>query len=192
MKFGLIHALTALLQGKSRRYSSTELTRITGWLLFYLWRIFNCRYCCNQGPAQKQKKQKHMPIKLYSFIHQWFYSLLLGPGFFYSVVIFFTQTVGLLGWGISRLQGRYLHTGQHKYRINAHKHIHALSGIRTHDSSVRASEESSCLRPRGHCDRQWKHIRMRIRIMKCYKLVPFSRHYYMMWWPVFDWQSLIV
>jgi hypothetical protein len=31
--------------------------------------------------------------------------------------------------------------------------IHALSGIRTHDHSVRASEDSSYLRPRGHCDR---------------------------------------
>jgi hypothetical protein len=31
--------------------------------------------------------------------------------------------------------------------------IHALSGIRTHDPSVRASEDSSCIRPRGHCDR---------------------------------------
>jgi hypothetical protein len=33
--------------------------------------------------------------------------------------------------------------------------IHALSGIRTHDPSVRASEESSCLRSRGYCDRQF-------------------------------------
>jgi hypothetical protein len=31
---------------------------------------------------------------------------------------------------------------------------HALSGIRTHDPSVPAKEDSSCLRPRGHCDRQ--------------------------------------
>jgi hypothetical protein len=30
---------------------------------------------------------------------------------------------------------------------------HALSGIRTHDSRVRANEGSSCLRPRGYCDR---------------------------------------
>jgi hypothetical protein len=30
--------------------------------------------------------------------------------------------------------------------------VHALSGIRTHDPSVRASEESSCLRPLGYCD----------------------------------------
>jgi hypothetical protein len=31
--------------------------------------------------------------------------------------------------------------------------IHALRGIRTHDPSVWAGEDSSCLRPRGHCDR---------------------------------------
>jgi hypothetical protein len=41
-----------------------------------------------------------------------------------------------------------------KHRINARNtDIHALSGIRTHDPSVRASRDSSCLRPRGHCDR---------------------------------------
>jgi hypothetical protein len=31
--------------------------------------------------------------------------------------------------------------------------MHALSGIRTHDPSVRAGEDGSCLRPRDHCDR---------------------------------------
>jgi hypothetical protein len=67
----------------------------------------------------------------------------------------FTQTVGLLGRVISPSQGRYLHTGQHKHRLNAHTtNIHALSGIRTHDPSVRESEDSSCFRPRGHCDRR--------------------------------------
>jgi hypothetical protein len=30
--------------------------------------------------------------------------------------------------------------------------IHALSGIRTQDSSVRAAEDSTCLRPLGHWD----------------------------------------
>jgi hypothetical protein len=39
------------------------------------------------------------------------------------------------------------------YRIDAHNtDIHAVSGIRTHDPSVLLSEDSSCLRPRGHCD----------------------------------------
>jgi hypothetical protein len=76
---------------------------------------------------------------------------LLGPDLFFSFVIFFTQMVGLHGRGISPSQGRYLHTGQHKHRINAHRDIHALSGIWTHDPSFRAGKDSSCLRPRGHC-----------------------------------------
>jgi hypothetical protein len=33
--------------------------------------------------------------------------------------------------------------------------IHASSEIRTHDPSVRVGEDSSCLRPLGHCDRCW-------------------------------------
>jgi hypothetical protein len=56
----------------------------------------------------------------YAFNHQWFYSRLLGPGLFFSSVIFFTQTVGLLGRVISPSQDPYLHTGQHKLRINTH------------------------------------------------------------------------
>jgi hypothetical protein len=31
--------------------------------------------------------------------------------------------------------------------------VHALSAIRTHEPSVRASEDILCLTPRGHCDR---------------------------------------
>jgi hypothetical protein len=67
----------------------------------------------------------------------------------------FSQTVGLLGRVISSSQGRYLNTWQHKHRINSYTHtpnIHSLSGIRTHDPSVQASEDSSCLRSRGYCD----------------------------------------
>jgi hypothetical protein len=89
---------------------------------------------------------------IYSFINQRLCSPLLGPGLSFILEIFFTQTVGILGRVISLCQGRYLHTGQHKYRINANTNIHALSGIRTHDPRVRASEDSSCLRPRGQCD----------------------------------------
>jgi hypothetical protein len=49
----------------------------------------------------------------------------------------------------------YLHTGQHKQnKCTQTPNIHALSGIRTHDPSVRAGENSSYLRPRGHRDRQ--------------------------------------
>jgi hypothetical protein len=50
----------------------------------------------------------------------------------------FSQTVGLLGWVISPSHGLYLNTWRHKHRINAHTpNIHTLSGIRTHDPSVR-------------------------------------------------------
>jgi hypothetical protein len=52
-------------------------------------------------------------------------------------------------WDMSKKQ-----VENHCKGINAHTDIHALSRIRTHDPSVRASEDSSCLRPRGHCNRQ--------------------------------------
>jgi hypothetical protein len=39
--------------------------------------------------------------------------------------------------------------------------IHALSRIRTHDPSVQASQDISCLRPCGHCDGHFtSHIRL--------------------------------
>jgi hypothetical protein len=52
---------------------------------------------------------------------------------------------------ISPSQGRYLHTEQHKHRIRAHRYP-CLEWIRTYYPSVRAGEDSSCLRPRGLCD----------------------------------------
>jgi hypothetical protein len=87
------------------------------------------------------------------FIHQWLHSPLLCPGLFFSSVIFFIQSVGLLGRVINPSQGRYLHrtTQAQNKRTQG---IHALSRIRTHDPTARASEYSSCLRPRGHCDQQ--------------------------------------
>jgi hypothetical protein len=58
---------------------------------------------------------------------------------------------------INSSQGLYLNTGEHKHRINMRRiytpNIRALSAIRTHDYSVRASEDISCLRPRGYRDR---------------------------------------
>jgi hypothetical protein len=68
---------------------------------------------------------------------------------------FISQTVGLLGRVISPSQNLYLNTGQHKQDKRIHTpNINALSGVRTHDNSVRASEDSSRLRPRGYSDRQ--------------------------------------
>jgi hypothetical protein len=61
----------------------------------------------------------------------------------FSSVIIFTQTVGLLGRGISPSQDCCVHTEQQKRKINAYTDIHDLSGIRTHNPSVQASEHSS-------------------------------------------------
>jgi hypothetical protein len=60
----------------------------------------------------------------------------------------FTHLVGLLGQGIGPSQGHYLHrTAQHR---KMQTHIHALSGIQTHDPSVWEVNDQICLRPRGH------------------------------------------
>jgi hypothetical protein len=57
-------------------------------------------------------------------------------------------TVGRTPWtGISPSQGRYL-PRTHR-TTQTHSDIHALNGFRTHDPSFRASEDSSCLRPRA-------------------------------------------
>jgi hypothetical protein len=80
----------------------------------------------------------------------------------FSVSSSYTQSAGLLWWGISPSQGLYVHRGQHKHTINAHTHIHALSVIRTDKPSVQASEDSSCRRLRGHCNRRWDIKRLKI------------------------------
>jgi hypothetical protein len=63
-----------------------------------------------------------------------------------SQFLCYTQWLGLLGRGISPSQGLYTQ--------NTNTDIHALSEIRTHDYSCQAGEDSSRLRPRGHCDRR--------------------------------------
>jgi hypothetical protein len=66
-------------------------------------------------------------------------------------------TIGRTPWTSDVLVVRTL--PKHRTTQTHNKHIytpniHAVSGIRTHDHSVRASENSSYLRPRGHCDRR--------------------------------------
>jgi hypothetical protein len=120
--------------------------------MFTQWRVWNCWNCLNVccstvGWHLSECLEENYE---YLFIHQWLYRPLMGPGhFFFSFVILYT--VGRTPWKrISPSQGRYLHTEQHKYRINVD--IHVSSGIRTHDPSVWGGEGSSCPRPRGHCD----------------------------------------
>jgi hypothetical protein len=58
-------------------------------------------------------------------------------------------TVGRTPWKGDQPVARPLPT----HGINAHTDVHISSGIRTRDPSVRAGEDGSCLRPRGHRDR---------------------------------------
>jgi hypothetical protein len=44
-----------------------------------------------------------------------------GPWLIFSFLIY-AQSVGPLGWEMRPSQGHYLHTEQHKHRINAHRH----------------------------------------------------------------------
>jgi hypothetical protein len=46
---------------------------------------------------------------------------------------------------ISPSQGRYLHTGQHKHKINVDTNIGFLSGIRTHDPAFKREKVVNAL-----------------------------------------------
>jgi hypothetical protein len=63
---------------------------------------------CHIKYTQTREENQEGPV---TFIHQWLYSPLFDPGYFFSLVILFTQTVGHLGRVISPSQGRYLRTG---------------------------------------------------------------------------------
>jgi hypothetical protein len=83
---------------------------------------------------------------------------LLNLGCFFSFLIIYT--VGSTPWTGDQPVGRLIpaHTEQHKHKIHVNARnteIRALSGIRNHDPSVQASEDSSCLKPRDHCDRPY-------------------------------------
>jgi hypothetical protein len=64
-------------------------------------------------------------------------------------------TVGRTPWtGMSPSQGRYLHTEQHRHRINAHRHP-CLEWDSNPPPQCSSGEGCSCPRPRGHCDRRY-------------------------------------
>jgi uncharacterized protein YraI len=62
------------------------------------------------------------------------------------------QTVELLGRVISSSRGRYLNTGQHNHRINTYTYQISMPCV-GFEPTIRASEDSTYLRPLGHRDR---------------------------------------
>jgi hypothetical protein len=82
-------------------------------------------------------------------VYLWLYNHCGSWPFFQFLKIY---TVGLLGRGISPSQGHYLHTEQHKHRINAHRHpcLGWNSNPRSQCSSGRRRLVPG---PRVQCDR---------------------------------------
>jgi hypothetical protein len=78
----------------------------------------------------------------------------LGPGLcFFQFHEHFTD--GRTPWTSDQFVARPLPKHRTTQTQNKHIHtqnIHALCGIRNHDPSFRASEDSACLRPLGYCD----------------------------------------
>jgi len=62
-------------------------------------------------------------------------------------------TFGRTPWTGDQPDARHLPIQDSITQKNKDTHIHTPSGIRTHYPTVRAVEENTCLRPRGHWDR---------------------------------------
>jgi hypothetical protein len=90
----------------------------------------------------------------YFFFIQWLFQPIHGLASFSVPWSFLTD--GRTPWTSDQSVVRPLpkHRTTQTQNKRIHKpNIHALYGIGTHDPSVRASEDSSCLRSRGQCDR---------------------------------------
>jgi hypothetical protein len=105
-------------------------------------------YTCLLGPFPSR-----LPYFIHSFIHS---SMVLQPFVGPWPLLQFRNlfsTDARTPWTSDQPVGRPLPKHRTEQTQNKRTDIHALSGIRTHYLSVRASEDSSCFRPPGHCDR---------------------------------------
>jgi hypothetical protein len=84
-------------------------------------------------------------LSLWSIGHPW-------NSLFRFIFLILRQSVGLLGRGSAHLKATTC-TGQHKHRINEGRHS-CLGWDSNPRSQCSTKEDSSCLRLRGHCDRQ--------------------------------------
>jgi hypothetical protein len=97
---------------------------------FYCWVCIRCRANVFIEPSpSKDRENKHTDTQTARWSHKAYIHLstygstaLCWTLAAFSVSWSFTQSVGLLERGINPSLGRYLHTGQHKHRINAHRH----------------------------------------------------------------------
>jgi hypothetical protein len=86
-------------------------------------------------------------------------TVLVDLGRFFSFLILYTvgRTPSTGDQPVARPLPTHRTTQTQNKRTHTHTHTHTHTrtsgGIRTHDPSVRAGEDSSCLRMLGHCDR---------------------------------------
>jgi hypothetical protein len=137
----------------------TEFKCIIHLLNIRLW--YNPDHCTTtysfhkrRGRLRPTKSPYNHPeyVCVHSFIHQWLYSSLLGPGLFFSSVIFF-YTDGMTPWTSDRPVARPLPT-QHKHRrkrTRKHPCLQWDSNLRSQRSSER--KQFMPHRWHGHCGR---------------------------------------
>jgi hypothetical protein len=132
--------------------------------------------------------EKHLHCLLMTMVHK--QSLSLCKHFFgmalqslWALAFFFPfpdlLTIGRNAWASDQLVARPLPKHRRAQTQNKHiytPNIHALSGIQTHNHSIRASEDSSCLRPLGYHD--WlslcKHmVKIRIELLHLFHFIKF-------------------
>jgi hypothetical protein len=65
----------------------------------------------------------------------------LGPGLYFFSFMIILHTIGLFGRVISSSQGLYLHTGQHKHKINIHTHQTSMPCVEF-EPTISASEQA--------------------------------------------------
>jgi hypothetical protein len=100
---------------------SSECKGIGTFILVPLLRFQSLSTLCSGIQRSSHTGWKFCQTNPYHYsILLWLYSPLLDLGRFFSFLIY-TQSVGLIRWGISPSQGRSLCT-EHKHRINAHRH----------------------------------------------------------------------
>jgi hypothetical protein len=78
-------------------------------------------------------------LVLFSCIHQWLHSLLLGPGLFFSFVIF-SYTVGRIPWTSDQPVARPLPTHRATQTQNKRAHRHSCIECDSNPRSQRSSE----------------------------------------------------
>jgi hypothetical protein len=106
----------------------------------------------------KERKFRCSKLCRHLFSH-WLFQLIQGPGLLFSSVSFFTDdtTPWTSDQPIIRPLPKHTKTQTQNKRIHT-SNIHALSGIRTNNPNMRASEERSCFRLPGYGDRLCRHL----------------------------------